>query len=96
MFFSHDPEIEKLENFQSYLLSIVEGRESFKDLVDGVLTESKKLAQGDTDHYQIDRDNFFVITFLAGKLAAFLKELNTEALANTDYEKVLTKLKEVA
>jgi len=89
MYHSHSYQDETFDFFVSFLKNAINGNQSYQELVFPVIDDAHQLAAGKKDYYNINRDNYSVITFLVETDTSYFKELDTAHLTADDYTRIL-------
>lgn len=87
MFYAQNTEDDKFSFFISFLQHIVDGDERFKIYVDSIIDEALAYAKKQKNLYDIDRDNFHLIIYLARK-----PDLPSKIEKTEDYKGILNYL----
>ncbi len=86
---SHSYQEDAFDFFASFLQNIVNGNSLYKDLVKPIITNAHLLAKGDLSYYDISRNGYTVITYLAEKEPEYFKNLDPDTLTNSQYSHIL-------
>lgn len=89
MFQSHSLQEEKFDFFVQFLRNILNGKEEYKELVRPIIIDAHLYATNQKDIYNINRDGFPIIVFLAEKDKIFFEEINPDVVSNQQYETIL-------
>lgn len=89
MLYSHSHQEKAFDFFASFLRNAIEGDPRYKALVEPVILDTQLLAKKEKDYFNINRNSFDVIVFLAQKDPQFFKDVNVYGLSPADYKRIL-------
>jgi hypothetical protein len=67
----------------------IQGNVNYQKLVIPVINDAHLLAIGEKDYFTINRDNYYVISFLVEADSDYFKQIDIDQLSNADYSRIL-------
>ena len=89
MLYSHSHQEKAFDFFASFLRNAIEGDSRYKQLLEPVISDAQLLAKKEKDYFDISRNGFDVIVFLAQKDPQFFTDLNVHQLSEGQYKHIL-------
>lgn len=94
MFYSHNVEASKFRLFTTLVSTLLDGKEEYKGLVDGVIKEAHSYCAGMKSIYSIEKENAPIVLFLSQADSSYFQVLENKSLNKEDYEHVFEILSE--
>ena len=88
MLYAHNQESNKVNSILLFLNLIIDGENKYKSYVDAIINDAIDLVTGEKTIYDINKDNFLVITKLQEYGQDTIKSIRKEKIEIIDYKKI--------
>lgn len=94
MFYSHDVEASRFHLFATYISTVLNGRDEYRNLVDAILEETHSYSSGQKNIYKINKAYAPLVIYLNQADSSFFDALESKCIKREDYKHVYEILSE--
>ena len=94
MMYAHNQETNKINSILLFLNFIIDGKDKYKSYVDAIINDAIDLSRGKKTIYEINKDNFLVITKLQEHGEETIRSIEKGNIDVEDYKKIKALLEE--
>lgn len=88
MMYAHNQESNKINSILLFLNFIIDGENKYKSYVDAIINDAIDLTNGEKTIYEINKDNFLVITKLQEYGQEIISSIEKGRFLVEDYKKI--------
>lgn len=95
MFLSRQNSQDQFIIYRSLLNELIENRNTVtKEIIDGIIIETSDLVNDRKSHYQVNNNNYSLVSFLAINYKSYFKNLKREDINDETYLKIKSYIEE--